>query len=335
MFCLLLTLYLSFAWVTTKLLTPNSAEGRNLRNSDRMPDLDGNLFLGDNDICETDMFNCEANNNGSAVTNIFTDYGWGGRAACGILLHLSPNNDRVVSGCFITKGTESKDFKLEATKIWADADPSVTVTIVLPCLDSFNYSDGGLTSDFLPDDEVVHYFHVITDGGPPAPILTNDIQRFGLGRFCLRLVCHLAKTSSAKLGVKVKYTVMLYPAGLGELRKMSHLVSSASWPGLKLGEGECPLIPTPTATWGCPVLPILRPAVSFAASPAAPDSAALRHAISGIMRHCGLPEVARSPTSLASKWEKLVREPAGLTTRDPPTTWPAARAPAANTGKLN
>lgn len=299
-----------------------------------MPDLDGNLFIGESEIREEDTFNCEALNNGAAVTSVFTDYGWGGRAACGVLLHLSPGNDRVVSGCFITKGAEDAEFKLAATKIWADADPSVIVTIVLPCLDSFNYSDGGLTSDFLPDDEVVHYFHVITDGGPPAPILTNDIKRFGLGRFCLRLVCHLAKNSNSKQGVRVKYTTMLYPAGLGELWKMSHLVSHAGWPGIKLGEGECPMIPTPTAAWGCPVLPVLRPAVSFAASSTPPNSAALRQAISGIMRRCGLPEVARSPTSLAAKWEKLIKEPGSFATRDPPTTWPEALAPAANTGKL-
>ena len=300
-----------------------------------MPDLDGNLFLGESDIGETDMFNCEANNNGSAVTNIFTDYGWGGRAACGILLHLSPSNDRVVAGCFMTKGTEETDFKLAATKIWADADPSVTVTIVLPSLDSFGYSDGGLTSDFLPDDEVVHYFHVITDGGPPAPILTNDIKRFGLGRFCLRLVCHLAKNSNPKHGLKVKYTTMLYPAGVGELRNMSHLVSSASWPGLKLGEAECPMIPAPTTAWCCPELPIPRPAVSFTVATTPPSGAALRQAISGIMRRCALPEVARNPTSLATKWEKLVKEPGSLAAREPPTTWPEAKAPTANTGKLS
>ena len=246
---------------------------------------------------------------GTAVNDKLVDYGWGGRAAGCIVLYLSPDNERIAAGNLVLRGSEDTEFKLPASKFWADADLNVTVTIRLPSLDSFLFTDGGLTSDFLPDEETVHYFHVQQEGGAPKPILSNNLGQFGIGRFCLRLVCQIAKSSSVKNGVRLKFVVMLYPAALAALRQMSALVSRAEWPGLKLGEGELPLLPTPSAPWKCPILPLLRPAVSFEVMPTAPSSSTLRTAIAGIMGKCGVPESARSPTSLAAKWEKLLKTP--------------------------
>ena len=76
----------------------------------------------------------------------------------------------------------------------------VNVKIRLPCLDSFTFTDGGLTSDFLPGDEVIHYLHELREGAAPKPIVSNNLEEWGVGIFCLRLVCHLAKSSSVKNG---------------------------------------------------------------------------------------------------------------------------------------
>ena len=299
-----------------------------------MPPLDRALFPGANsDISETDIQNCEAQNSGEAINDILKDYGWDGKPTGGILLHLSPDNARIAAGTFFTRGEEEKEYTINAGKVWVDGDMNVTITIRLPAMDSFNFSDGGLTSDFLPGEEVVHYLHENREGGAARPILSNDLARWGVGKFCLRLVCHLAKHSSLRNGAVLKYHVMIYPASSGALRLMSEHVSHASWPGIKLGDGELQLLPTPTTPWGCPLLPIMRPGVPFETAPQAPNAVALRHAIAGIMSRCGAPDAARSAASLAAKWEKLKTNSGDFNPKPAPVTWPATTPPPPDTGK--
>ena len=64
-----------------------------------------------------------------------------------------------------TRGEEEKEFTINAGKVWVDAKMNVTITIRLPAMDSFTFSDGGLTSDFLSGEEVVHYLHENREGG--------------------------------------------------------------------------------------------------------------------------------------------------------------------------
>ena len=207
------------------------------------------------------------------------------------------------------------------------------LTIQLPALDSFVFSDGGLTSDYLPDEQVIHFFHATREGGGSTAILAGDLKAWGINQFCLRLVCHLSKSSNLKNGVRICYNVMLYPAAKPALTKMSHLTSSPGWPGIKLGSGECQVLPVPTVPWGCPILPIMRPAVSFEVVDRAPSAALLKQAIAGIMGRSGTPETARGAKSLSEKWDRLVKNPAEFAVKPPPFTWPAATAPPAATGK--
>ena len=298
-----------------------------------MAPLDSNLFTGEAQICETDILNCEAKNLGTSIEDILTDFGWGGKAVGCVILHLSPDNGRVVKGTFQLKGTEETQYKFQANKFWANADSKVMVSIQLPALDGFSFTDGGLTSDFLPDEEVIHFFHANREGGGSSPILAGNLANWGIGRFCLRLVCHVAKSSGVKNGVKIKYTAMLFPATAASLHKMSHLSSMPGWPGFKLGEGECPVMPTPTVQWGCPILPILSLAVTFEVCDTVPSAALLQQALAGIMSQCGLPETARGAKSLAEKWDRLTKNPAEYATKPPPVCWPVTAAPPAETGK--
>ena len=140
----------------------------------------------------------------------------------------------------------------------------VTLTERLPELDSFIFNDGVLTSDFLLDEETVHFFHMAQKGGAAKPILTADLAGLGIGRFCIRLVCQLSKASTPERGAVVRYAVMTFPAAKAELLQMSLHVRNGSWPGMKLGEGEMAILLVPTNKWGCPILPLLRPATSGA-----------------------------------------------------------------------
>ena len=81
-----------------------------------MAPLDSAMFAGSNhDICETDIQNCETGNSGEAIGDILKDFGWEGRAAGGILLHLSPDNERVAAGSFFMRGTEEREFEVMAS----------------------------------------------------------------------------------------------------------------------------------------------------------------------------------------------------------------------------
>ena len=130
-----------------------------------MPDIDGDLFRGSGSISTQDAANCEVNNIGDAVTAVLADYGWNGEPAGCILLQLSADNERVAAGSFLARGSEEKEFVLDTSKIWQDANMGITLMVRQPELDSFAFNDGGLTSDFLTDEEMVHFFHATLGGG--------------------------------------------------------------------------------------------------------------------------------------------------------------------------
>ena len=288
-----------------------------------MPELDKALFSGGTrQVTPDDLARCEINNVGEDITNVLTSYGWEGEPAACLLLQLTPDNERVAAGSLITRGATEKEFILDASKMWQDANMGVTLTIRMPELDSFNFSDGGLTSDFLPDEECIHFFHASKEGGAAAPILSSNLTKWGIGRFCTRLVCQPSKNSSPDSGVLLRYTYMLFPASRGELLQMSEGVRSGSWPGIKIGEGEIPLLPRPSEHWGCPVLPIVRPAIAFSVLGRAPSSSALREAVSAIMRRCASTESSRNAASLQAKWDKVKKNPATFMEKEATVTWP-------------
>ena len=298
-----------------------------------MPELDKELISDKREVKEDDLAKCEVNNVGEDVTNVLTSYGWEGEPVACIMLQLTPDNEQIAAGSLVTRGRDEKEYTIDASKIWQDANMGVTLTIRLPELDSFFFSDGGLTSDFLPDEECIHFFHATREGGASTPILSADLAQYGIGRFCTRIVCQPAKTSSAARGVMLKYSFMLFPAGRAELLQMSERVSSGSWPGIRLGDGEMALLPRPSASWGCPVIPLIRPAIAFSILGRAPSSAALRYAIAGIMRRCGGPESSRNAASLQSKWDKIKRSPATFVEKEVPVTWPEQAQQAPTTGE--
>ena len=82
-----------------------------------MPELDKELFTGRNEVKEEDLAKCEVNNVGEDITNVLTSFDWeGGPAAC-ILLQLTPDNERIAAGMFITRGRDEKEYTLDASKI--------------------------------------------------------------------------------------------------------------------------------------------------------------------------------------------------------------------------
>jgi len=291
-----------------------------------MAELDPSCFIGDR-LLDTDIVRCEVQNKGEAVDALLTDAGWnGGPAAC-ILLTLGQDNTTIVQGELVTRGMEEKEVEWPANTIWPAADKRVKTTVTMPAMDSFLFLDGGLTSDFINDEEVIHFNRLHRKDQTPETITDANRQARGIGRFCLRMLCSIKSSTHAE--VKLRYTVYLYPDTRENMMAISECATRPEWPGMKLTEGELIMLPPPTAPWGCPVLPALLPAQPLEEIPRVPSSSAMREAIAAIMRRCGIPEGSRSGAKVREKWEKIARNPASLTSKLPPTVWPGPRMLAA------
>jgi hypothetical protein len=217
---------------------------------------------------------------------------------------------------------EERDVKISCSKIWADADLNTTITVRIPAADNFRFSAGGLWSDWLPGEETVHYYHKVTEGGPPVPILSGDLREWRIGQFCVRAICNVTK-SSTRRGVMLKCTILLHPGNADEILECSSLSQQPSWPGIKLQDSEIPLKPHPSRLWQCPVMPFLIPGTPFAELAVAPPGNKLRHAIAAIMCKTGAADCYRSVAPMQEKVEKLRRNPGEGAMKKPAIYWPA------------
>jgi hypothetical protein len=73
--------------------------------------------------------------------------------------------------------------------------------------------EGGLTSDITPSENLDFAFMVKGDSGPPRPALEAEYAELGISDFCVRMICNIARSSSLKEGVIIKYSILLFPRG--------------------------------------------------------------------------------------------------------------------------
>lgn len=296
-----------------------------------MKPLPKTLFSGSENIGEQDREKIFVNNFSDSVEKVLGDFFWDGKAAGAIGLTLSNDNKRVESGRFITTGTlVEKSIKVAANEIWEDADESVILTIKLPRADIFKFTDGGLYSQYVDEESVTYYMHSIAEGKPPTPIPVQEKEEWQIGKFCLRQVCYVSKSSTARGGVFLTYVVLIFPTSKDQLVSGSELTANPSWPGLRLCSGEMQLLPRPTTPWRCPVLPLLR---TGSEERNLPSSTALRHAIGAIMRKSGSPDIVEEAANLIQKWEHLAEHPGEFAEKTTPITWPEQPTPEPETGK--
>ena len=128
----------------------------------------------------------------------------------------------------------------------------------------------------------------------------------------------------------ITYVVLIFPTSKEQLLQGSELTANPSWPGLKLCAGEMLLLPRPTTTWKCPVLPLIRANMEDGNLP---SSTALRHAIGAILSKAGSADVARDVNTFLAKWEHLAENPQDFVQKPTPVDWPAQPAPEPETGK--
>ena len=299
-----------------------------------MAPLDNNLFTGGNQIDGSDLAKTEVQNMGIGVDAVLKQFGGKGKATGCVVLHLSPDNRRVDRANFVVRGElEEKEIRMECSKLWQDADLNTIVTIRFPRSDIFKFEEMGLWSELVPDEEIVHYYHAMPEGQNPTPILTPDLARWGIGEFCARMVCQVAKASSPTRGVVIKYQIYLFPRSTREILEMGEAPRHGAWPGLKVAEGEFPLGPKPTTAWQCPILPLIIPGTSFANLAVAPTADRLRQGIANVMTRVEIPEGSKSLAALLAKWERIRRSPLEAASRSPQTSWPKPREEQPEEGK--
>ncbi len=265
----------------------------------------------------------------------FRQHGWDGDSGCaGIGLLLSADNSAVEAGAFIIRGPlDGKQLVVEANRIWPNADARAALLIRLKEGGVFTFSEGGLVSDIISSENIEHSLVATGEGRQPAPILAAQYEDWGWRDFCLRMLCHVSKKSSPKAGVVVSYTVILFPMGKEALLERYELAQSAAWPGLRIAEGQLPVLPRPVTPWGCPLLPLLRTGEALAGGGTLPSGEELRAAISAIMSQQALAETGRTGSAIMAKWDRLTNNQEEVVVKESELAWPKTEMPAAKQGK--
>ena len=291
-------------------------------NAAAMAPIDRALFLGDSDLDPTILPQLEVADYGDAVTNALRFFKWDGQAVSCIVLELSPDNKRVTSGSLEVKGPlQTGDIKLKASTLWANAPPEVSLVIRVPDGGGFGFDDGSLCSDYLPSEEISHSFSHADGSSRPTVITAAEHSDYGVGPFCLRLVCHIIR-ATPKSGVILRYSVVAYPGTRDDLMDVSELAQSPCWPGLLLADGDMQLAPLPHKPWQCPVLPFFRTGTPWGEEPVIPSASELRRAIGSIMARSTPPELYKTRAGIMRNWEKYANNPDEFVQKRSPLTWP-------------
>lgn len=297
-----------------------------------MPDIAGKtLFSSGGDISPDDLGNTEVRNfNTSIDTNLRENYAWSGKATAVIGLNLSPDNEKVTNGIFAVRGSldDAKEIRFKCSHIWPDSSDNTTMLVNFPSANIFKFGEGGLWSDLVPSQNIMHSFH----GRDNRMINADEQEKRGIGDFSARMICQVSSTSSDRKGIVIKYMIVLFPGSAADLADSAES-RFPGFPGLKVGEGSFPLGPKPSQTWQCPVIPFIIPGAPYEEIAMAPTSHRLRAAIAAIMKKAGMPDTLRNGALVLEKWERLRAHPRDLQDVPPPITWPSTTSLPEEQGK--
>jgi hypothetical protein len=297
--------------------------------------LERHFFAGDSDRGpEEELHLTEVRNLQEDVdAALAKHFKWKGTGIGLIGLFTSADNARVDGGQFVVRGKISDGEKrFNCTDLWTSAHINTTITVLVNSCNDFVFNFGGLHSDFLDSSQVNFTCHELKSGQQPTHILPVNFAKWGIGEFCLRMVCHLSRNSSSKKGVVIRYTIILYPGSIESLTQAAG-EQGPSWPGIKVTSGEMPLGPSPRQRWKCPILPFIIPAIPFSQRASAPTGDRLRRAISFILSSAGAPETVKNAAALLEKWTALRANPETNFTKKPSCVWPAPTAEPENPGR--
>ena len=116
------------------------------------------------------------------------------------------------------------------------------------------------------------------------------------------------------------------------MMQLSDQAANPAWPGIKLAEGQVPVLPAAGKgskvaagkEWGCPVGPIIVPGAPWEAAPGPPDEREVEMACGSLLNTGCMAETALNADSLQRKWNGLLGNPSSIMQRKPDKKWPTA-----------
>jgi hypothetical protein len=247
---------------------------------------------------------------------------------------LSPDGNTVSRAQFSLHGKIGDEVIIfQAAKLWEKVGKDITVNIEPIDSNIFRFLNGTLYSDYAPQEA----FKVSFFKGDQK-LRNGEEKRLGVGDLCLRMFCHLDKSSNARSGngPHWKLTVLAFPSTVENLEAENQLAQHPSWPGIKILEAKADFFPrAEMVPWGCPVLPILSTEDRSPSVNTTPSGASLRAAIAALCRTAALPAACASRTAMAKKGQEMLDDPPQHQGREPTVRWPKEAMPPAREGRTN
>jgi hypothetical protein len=159
--------------------------------------LPAELCLGGEAIHPNDLGNTEVLNFTTSIDNRLKDlYKWKGQALGAIGLNLSGDNEKVIGGQFVTRGTTGfKELKFPCNFVWEDSSADIYLALNIPTLDIFSFDNGGPWSNIVPSASIVHSYHKTSTG---EVVLADERNEQGVGSFSVRMNCQLSSSSDCR-----------------------------------------------------------------------------------------------------------------------------------------
>lgn len=268
------------------------------------------------------------------VEELFEAHGWEGEASGAVGLRLSPDNTKIRAARLLLGGSWGEGpVTIQAQKIWPTAGENLVLEIAINDMSMFKFPEGEMASNYVAGNTTKHVIKTTSQDGATKAVEEAEHTILNVGDFCMRAVCSLAKSSSVKYGVWLTTNILVFPGTVASLVDKSPLAHKASWPGIKMAEGDIILRPQAGRAreamkgkaWGCPIGPAIVPGVPWMAAPGPLEAAEVRRAIGSLLNEGVLPDASLSAEAVNKKWEKLVRAPGDLKLKKPGLSWPTER----------
>ncbi len=296
--------------------------------TEAMPVIDQQLFAGTDKLTEADWPSLSAPDiSNRSLEKILEQHGWEHKGAAAIGLKLSADNTSVMAARLAILGSWDQKIQLQAKKVFAKADEGTILEVELTDLGVFRCKEGEMWSQFVPQAGFKASYS--RDG---RALEQEELERQGIQELSARAVMHLSKDCGLKWGIWIKVTILVFPLCDETMRAISEDTANPAWPGVKLAEGQVPLLPAcgkgkkvfGGKNWGCPIAPILTPGVPWEAALGPLDKATVAEACGALLNGGSLPEALLTAEAIEKRWEVLLANPGTVQEKAAEKLWPAA-----------
>ena len=296
-----------------------------------MPDLDQRFFRGSEEIPRERVPKLVTGKSEKDIEDSLTKLGWEGQLVATIVLRVTPDGSQTDSGSFMLRGALTPEpIKIQAAKLWEKATADVILAVNAPNGADFMFAGGRLCSDYVSCEKIG--FQFVKAG---ELLAETEWERNGVGKFCVRLLAHLGKTSNGAAGPHIKFTLLTHPLDVDNLLEVSAAAQGPAWPGIKALEGQCGFFPVvPGGLWAAPCFPLIDVHQRASTCDKLPEGRQLLFAMAAVMRTATRPTACTSFNGLKRQVDKVKRDLEAAASPTLPTiTWPEARRPNVQRGR--